>query len=168
MKKRENKSEGYVADYAKRELKYMTNVKSVFVWKQQGYKSFGAAATQLMESDPIRRPYDKFSACYRKCLTRWETLSRYSKRGSKEAYNCLLEYLWAYDDTMMALSKLEKTIEDWGMLNNPFSTDKCLISTGRKLGLKEVVKRAKSALKQWQIVKDGLYKFANDKDVYII
>lgn len=158
MKQKAN--DGPVAEYVKSQLKYMKNVKSVFVWKNQGYKSFGAIARDIVESNPLVSPYNNFSSKYRRASDKWNNVVKYSKRNSKETYNCLLEFLWAYEDTMSALEKLITVIDHWGIHQNPYTTQKCFVSTGRKLGLREVMKRAYSAVTQWDIVKDDLYKLA--------
>ena len=157
MKQKTN--DGPVAEYVKSGLKHMKNVKSVFVWKNQGYKSFGAIARDIVESEPLASPYNNFSSKYRKASGKWDNVVKYSKRNSKEAYNCLLEFLWAYEDTMEALDRLIMVIDKWGMHKNPYTTQKCFTSTGRKMGLREVMKRAYSAIVQWNIVKDDLYNF---------
>lgn len=155
--------DGEVAEYVKSQLKYMKNVKSVFIWKEQGYKSFGTIASELVGMEPLRTPYNNFSSKYRKTLDKWNNVVKYSRRHSKEAYNCLLEFLWAYEDTIGALCNLIEKIEQWGLHRNPYTKQNCFISDGKKLGLREVIKRAYNATVQWNAVKSDLYKFANNK-----
>lgn len=164
--KKEEKEISIVAQKVEELLKSMPTLKSVQVYRNHAYRSWGTIANEILAHRDIRKPMTSYSVQFRELNDLIDTIKELSKRNEKAAYQYIEKIIWKLDDMRININAINKAVNESGVCAR-YKGHEAINGKGRQLGLATILKKCNKTLTQMEevvkeleeIVKNGTDPF---------
>lgn len=136
----EPKEIGVVASTIEELVKPMTALKSLQVYKNHAYRSWGTIANEILSYRGIKRPMSSYCVKYAEFNGLIEDIKNMAKRNEKAAYQYVEKLAWKLDDMKSDINAIMKAVNESGVCVT-FKNHEAINGVGRQLGLKTVLKK---------------------------
>lgn len=140
-KKSEPKELGVVASEIESMLKSMTALKSIQVYKNHAYRSWGTIANEILAYRGISKPMSIYCVKYRELLDLLEEVQKIAKRNEGAVFQYIDKMAWKLDDMRININDMIKAINESGVCQR-FKDHEAINGEGRQLGLGTITIKA--------------------------
>lgn len=164
-KKAEKKEISLVAEEIGNLIKQVGVLKSVQVYRNHAYRSWGTIADEILAYRGIRKPMNVYCVRFGEMNTLIEEVEKMSKRNEKAAYQFVEKIAWKLDDMKTSLSEMMSAVNESEVCNR-FKNHEAINGKGRQLGLGTIVKKCSKAMPKIEEIIERLKEIAyNGVDV---
>ena len=160
-KKKEPKQLSEVAKEIESMITPLTVLKSIYVYKNHAYRSWGNIAKDILELKEIRQPMVFYCVKYREAMELFEQIQKMAKRNEKDTYQFVEKLSWKLDDMKKDITELSMGVNNSGVCQQ-FKTHECINGKGRQLGLATVIKKCYKAMDDIEATIKRLKEIAED------
>lgn len=160
-KKKAVKEIGLVAMQVEKMLKPMTTLKSIQVYQNHAYRSWGTIANEILAHRGIRRAMASYCVNYGNLNTIVADIQKMAKRNEKAAYQYLDKLTWKLDDMKTNITDMTKAVAESEVCNR-FKNHEAINGTGRQLGLQTIVNKCYKTISQMEDIIGTLKKMADE------
>lgn len=140
-KKAEKKDIGIVAQEIEGMLKEMTSLKSIQVYKNHAYRSWGTIANEILAYRGISRPMAMYCVKFGELNTLLNDIQKMAKRNEKSVYQYIDKMAWKLDDMRLNIIDMTKAVNESGVCQR-FKDHEAINGKGRQLGLQTIILKA--------------------------
>ena len=140
-KKAEKKDIGVVAQEIEGMLKEMTSLKSIQVYKNHAYRSWGTIANEILAYRGISRPMAMYCVKFGELNTLLNDIQKMAKRNEKSVYQYIDKMAWKLDDMRLNIIDMTKAVNESGVCQR-FKDHEAINGKGRQLGLQTIILKA--------------------------
>lgn len=133
-KKAKPKEMGVVASEIEGMLKSMTALKSIQVYKNHAYRSWGTIANEILAYRGISKPMNLYCVKYRELMSLLEDVQKIAKRNESTVFQYIDKMAWKLDDMRININDMIKAINESGVCQR-FKNHEAINGKGRQLGL---------------------------------
>lgn len=126
-------------------LKDMTTLKSIQVYKNHAYRSWGTIANEILAYRGIRKPMAAYCVKYGELNTLLCEIKEMAKRNESAAYQYIDKMAWKLDDMRINIIEMAKAVNESGVCQR-FKDHEAINGKGRQLGLGTVIQKAVKAM----------------------
>lgn len=140
-KKSVQKEIGLVAQEIEKMLKEMTTLKSIQVYKNHAYRSWGKIANEILSYRGIRKPMTTYCVKFGEMNTLLNDIQKMAKRNETAVYQYIDKMTWKLDDMRINIMDIVKAVNESGVCQR-FKNHEAINGKGRQLGLETVTTKA--------------------------
>ena len=142
-------------------LKPMIVLKSIQVYKNHAYRSWGTIANEILAHDGIRKPMTEYCVRLGELNNLVGDIQTMSKRNEKAAYQYVEKLAWKLDDMKQNIMSIINGVEKSGVCER-FKNHEAIYGEGRQLGLQTVVTKSLNSIGEIEDIIKNLKKIADD------
>lgn len=155
-----------IAEEIEKMLKPMIVLKSIQVYKNHAYRSWGTIANEILAHDGIRKPMTEYCVRLGELNNLVSDIQSMAKRNEKAAYQYVEKVAWKLDDMKQNIVSIIKGVEKSGVCER-FKDHEAIYGEGRQLGLQTVVTKCLKSIGEVETIIESLKKIAdNGVDVF--
>lgn len=142
-------------------LKQMTVLKSVQVYRNHAYRSWGTIANEILSYYGIRKPMAEYCVRFGELNTLLTDIQKMAKRNEKAAYQYVDKMAWKLDDMKTNIIDMMKAVEESEVCNR-FKNHEAINGKGRQLGLGTIIDKCLNTIGQVENTIEELKKIADN------
>lgn len=142
-------------------LKQMSTLKSIQVYKNHAYRSWGTIANEILAYHKIRKPMSEYCVRFGELNTLLEDIQKMAKRNEKAAYQYVEKMAWKLDDMRTNILEMMKAVEESEVCKR-FKNHEAINGKGRQLGLGTIIDKCLNTIGQVETTIDELKKIADN------
>ncbi len=150
-----------VAEEIEKMMKPMIVLKSIQVYKNHAYRSWGTIANEILAHDGIRKPMTEYCVRLGELNNLVYDIQSMAKRNEKAAYQYVEKVAWKLDDMKQNIISIIKGVEKSGVCER-FKDHEAIYGEGRQLGLQTVVTKCLKSIAEVETIIESLKKIADD------
>ncbi len=150
-----------IAEQIEKMLKPMITLKSVQVYKNHAYRSWGTIANEILAHDGIRKPMTEYCVRLGELNNLVSDIQSMAKRNEKAAYQYVEKVAWKLDDMKQNIISIIKGVEKSGVCER-FKDHEAIYGEGRQLGLQTVVTKCLKSIGELEGVIARLKEIADN------
>lgn len=158
---RKVKEIGIIAEEIEKMIKPMTALKSVQVFRNHAYRSWGTIANEILSHKGIRKPMAEYCVKYGELNSLLNDIQEMAKNNEKSAYQYVEKMVWKLDDMKHNIIDIIKATETSGVCER-FKDHEAIYGKGRQLGLQTVVTKALKTIGELENTMKNLQKIADN------
>ena len=162
--KKEEKKEkeiSIVAEQIEKMLKPMITLKSIQVYKNHAYRSWGTIANEILAHRGISKPMSQYCVNLGELNKLVENIQEMAKKNEKAAYQYVEKVAWKLEDMKQNIVDITKAVDASGVCER-FKGHEAIYGKGRQLGLQTVVKKCLKTISQLEDIIGTLQKIADE------
>ena len=160
VEKRE-KEISLISEEIEKMLKPMIVLKSVQVYKNHAYRSWGTIANEILAHRSISKPMSEYCVKLGELNKLIEDIQEMSKKNEKAAYQYVEKVSWKLEDMKQNIIEIIKGVEASGVCER-FKGHEAIYGKGRQLGLQTVVRKCLKTISEVEDVIGTLQKIADE------
>lgn len=149
--KKEEKEIGIVAQKVQELMKTMPTLKSIRVYRDHAYRSWGTIANEILAHRSISKPMASYCCQFSELNELIDQIEMLAKRNEKAAYQYVEKIIWKLDDMRICITAITKAVNESGVCVR-YRDHEAINGKGRQLGLATVVKKCHKTLTQMESV----------------
>lgn len=142
-------------------LKQMSTLKSVQVYKNHAYRSWGTIANEILAYHGIRKPMAEYCVRFGELNTLLTDIQKMAKRNEKAAYQYVDKMAWKLDDMKTNIIDMMKAVEESEVCRR-FKNHEAINGKGRQLGLGTIIDKCLNMIGQLENTIEELKKIADN------
>ena len=142
-------------------LKQMSVLKSVQVYRNHAYRSWGTIANEILSYYGIRRPMAEYCVRFGELNTLLAEIQKMAKRNEKAAYQYVDKMAWKLDDMKTNITDMMKAVEESEVCKR-FKNHEAINGKGRQLGLGTIIDKCLNTIGQVESTIEELKKIADN------
>jgi len=155
-----------IAEEVEKMLKPMIILKSIQVYKNHAYRSWGTIANEILAHDGIRKPMTEYCVRLGELNTLVSDIQTMAKRNEKAVYQYVEKVAWKLDDMKQNIVSIIKGVEKSGVCER-FKNHEAIYGEGRQLGLQTVVTKCLKSIGEIETIIESLKNIAdNGVDIF--
>lgn len=155
-----------IAEEVEKMLKPMIILKSIQVYKNHAYRSWGTIANEILAHDGIRKPMTEYCVRLGELNALVSDIQTMAKRNEKAAYQYVEKVAWKLDDMKQNIVSIIKGVEKSGVCER-FKNHEAIYGEGRQLGLQTVVTKCLKSIGEIETIIESLKNIAdNGVDIF--
>lgn len=159
--KKEKKAISEMAEEVEKLIKEVTILKSVQVYKDHAYRSWGTIANTILGFRGIKIPMTDYCVKFNELNAIIEEVKVMAKGNEKAVYQYIEKMSWKLQDMIDDLKEMMSAIRESGVLTH-YKDHECINGKGRQLGLGTVVKKCQKAMPKIEEIVETLKAIANE------
>lgn len=159
--KKEENGINVIAEEIEKLIKAMTVLKSVQVYKNHAYRSWGTIANEILMHKGISRPMSSYCVRFGEFNKLIEDIQGMSKNNEKDIFQYLDKAAWKLDDMKNDILSMINGVEESGVCER-FKGHEAIYGEGRQLGLSTVVKKCLNGISDIEHIISTLKKYADE------
>lgn len=160
-KKTAQKELGIVAKEIECMLKAMSVLKSIQVYKNHAYRSWGTIANEILSYRGISKPMTMYCVRYGEMNTLLTDIQKMAKRSETSVFQYIEKMAWKLDDMKANIKEMMAAVNESGVCQR-FKTHEAINGRGRQLGLGTVIEKAYKAMNDIENAIERLKKIADN------
>lgn len=124
-------------------------MKSLSAYYKHGYRQWGLIAREIINDPKIRVPFEKFylkQVEIERCVCEMQS---FAKRSSKDIFERIEKLSYLLDDAKYIMENLRAAVGSSGVINR-YMAHECISGEGKRLGLRTLMSRTFSAIKEME------------------
>lgn len=150
-----------IASEIEKMLKPMITLKSVQVYKNHAYRSWGTIANEILAHKGISKPMAEYCVRLGELNKLIEDIQEMAKKNEKAAYQYVEKMAWKLDDMKQDILNIIKGVENSGVCER-FKDHEAIYGEGRQLGLRTVVMKSLNTIGELEGVIARLKEIADN------
>lgn len=150
-----------IAEQIEKMLKPMITLKSVQVYKNHAYRSWGTIANEILAHRAISKPMSEYCVKLGELNKLIEDIQEMAKKNEKAAYQYVEKIAWKLEDMKQNIVEIIKGVEASGVCER-FKGHEAIYGKGRQLGLQTVVRKCLKTISEVEDVIGTLQKIADE------
>jgi hypothetical protein len=150
-----------IAEQIEKMLKPMITLKSVQVYKNHVYRSWGTIANEILAHRAISKPMSEYCVKLGELNKLIEDIQEMAKKNEKAAYQYVEKIAWKLEDMKQNIVEIIKGVEASGVCER-FKGHEAIYGKGRQLGLQTVVRKCLKTISEVEDVIGTLQKIADE------
>lgn len=150
-----------IASEIEKMLKPMITLKSVQVYKNHAYRSWGTIANEILAHKGISKPMAEYCVRLGELNKLIEDIQEMSKKNEKAAYQYVEKIAWKLEDMKQNIIEIIKGAETSGVCER-FKGHEAIYGKGRQLGLQTVIRKCLKTISEVEDVIGTLQKIADE------
>ena len=150
-----------IAEQIEKMLKPMITLKSVQVYKNHAYRSWGTIANEILAHRAISKPMSEYCVKLGELNKLIEDIQEMAKKNEKAAYQYVEKIAWKLEDMKQNIIEIIKGAEASGVCER-FKGHEAIYGKGRQLGLQTVVRKCLKTISEVEDVIGTLQKIADE------
>ena len=142
-------------------LKAMSVLKSIQVYKNHAYRSWGTIANEILSYRGISKPMTMYCVRYGEMNTLLTDIQKMAKRSETSVFQYIEKMAWKLDDMKTNIKEMMAAVNESGVCQR-FKTHEAINGRGRQLGLGTVIEKAYKAMNDIENAIERLKKIADD------
>jgi hypothetical protein len=142
-------------------LKQMSVLKSVQVYRNHAYRSWGTIANEILSYYGIRKPMAEYCVRFGELNTLLSDIQKMAKRNEKAAYQYVDKMAWKLDDMKANIIDMMKAVEESEVCKR-FKNHEAINGKGRQLGLGTIIDKCLNTIGQVENTIEELKKIADN------
>lgn len=139
----------------------LTVLKSIYVYKNHAYRSWGTIANDILNLREIRVPMVAYCVKYSEAMKLFGDIEKMAKRNEKDIFQFVEKLSWKLDDMKQDITTLSQGVNRSGVCQQ-FKTHECINGKGRQLGLQTVIRKCYKAMDKIEETIKRLKEIADD------
>lgn len=136
-------------------------MKSLSAYYDHGYRQWGTIARDIINLKEIRTPFVSYRQKAREIESLISEIGDISKRNRKEVFAYVQKLAWQLDDAKTYIDRIGKGVSSSNVMQQ-FADHECINGEGRRLGLRTLVSRTYSTIKEMEKVIQRLQTIADN------
>lgn len=150
-----------IASEIEKMLKPMITLKSVQVYKNHAYRSWGTIANEILAHKGISKPMAEYCVRLGELNKLIEDIQEMAKKNEKAAYQYIEKMAWKLDDMKQDILNIINGVENSGVCER-FKDHEAIYGEGRQLGLRTVVMKSLNTIGELEGVIARLKEIADN------
>ena len=150
-----------IVEQIEKMLKSMITLKSVQVYKNHAYRSWGTIANEILAHRAISKPMSEYCVRLGELNKLIEDIQEMAKKNEKAAYQYVEKIAWKLEDMKQNIVEIIKGVEASGVCER-FKGHEAIYGKGRQLGLQTVVRKCLKTISEVEDVIGTLQKIADE------
>ena len=150
-----------IAEQIEKMLKPMITLKSVQVYKNHAYRSWGTIANEILAHRAISKPMSEYCVKLGELNKLIKDIQEMAKKNEKAAYQYVEKIAWKLEDMKQNIVEIIKGVEASGVCER-FKGHEAIYGKGRQLGLQTVVRKCLKTISEVEDVIGTLQKIADE------
>jgi hypothetical protein len=150
-----------IASEIEKMLNPMITLKSVQVYKNHAYRSWGTIANEILAHKGISKPMAEYCVRLGELNKLIEDIQEMAKKNEKAAYQYVEKMAWKLDDMKQDILNIIKGVENSGVCER-FKDHEAIYGEGRQLGLRTVVMKSLNTIGELEGVITRLKEIADN------
>lgn len=150
-----------IASEIEKMLKPMITLKSVQVYKNHAYRSWGTIANEILAHKGISKPMAEYCVRLGELNKLIEDIQEMAKKNEKSAYQYIEKMAWKLDDMKQDILNIINGVENSGVCER-FKDHEAIYGEGRQLGLRTVVMKSLNTIGELEGVIARLKEIADN------
>lgn len=159
--KKEKKELSAMAEEVEKLIKPMTVLKSLQVYKNHAYRSWGTIASEILSYNGISRPMTSYCVKYGELNDLIDKVQELAKKNETAVYQYVDKIGWKLDDMREDIHSVIKGVNDSGVCER-FKKHEAIYGEGRQLGLQTVITKCLNSISELDGVIKTLHKIVDD------
>lgn len=145
--KKETKEIGVVAEEIEKLLKPIITLKSIQVYKNHAYRSWGKIANEILSHKGISKAMSAYCVKFGELNKLVENIQMMAKGNEKAAYQYVDKIAWKLDDMKRDIVEIIKATEESGVCER-YKGHEAIYGEGRQLGLQTVITKSLATISE--------------------
>lgn len=145
--KKETKEIGVVAEEIEKLLKPIITLKSIQVYKNHAYRSWGKIANEIFSHKGISKAMSAYCVKFGELNKLVEDIQMMAKGNEKAAYQYVDKIAWKLDDMKRDIVEIIKATEESGVCER-YKGHEAIYGEGRQLGLQTVITKSLATISE--------------------
>ena len=145
--KKETKEIGVVAEEIEKLLKPIITLKSIQVYKNHAYRSWGKIANEIFSHKGISKAMSAYCVKFGELNKLVEDIQTMAKGNEKAAYQYVDKIAWKLDDMKRDIVEIIKATEESGVCVR-YKGHEAIYGEGRQLGLQTVITKSLATISE--------------------
>lgn len=158
--KKETKEIGVVAEEIEKLLKPIITLKSIQVYKNHAYRSWGNIANEILSHKGISKAMSAYCVKFGELNKLVEDIQMMAKGNEKAAYQYVDKIAWKLDDMKRDIVEIIKATEESGVCER-YKGHEAIYGEGRQLGLQTVITKSLATISEVEEVIATLQEIAD-------
>ena len=158
--KKETKEIGVVAEEIEKLLKPIITLKSIQVYKNHAYRSWGKIANEILSHKGISKAMSAYCVKFGELNKLVENIQMMAKGNEKAAYQYVDKIAWKLDDMKRDIVEIIKATEESGVCER-YKGHEAIYGEGRQLGLQTVITKSLATISEVEEVIATLQEIAD-------
>ena len=158
--KKETKEIGVVAEEIEKLLKPIITLKSIQVYKNHAYRSWGKIANEIFSHKGISKAMSAYCVKFGELNKLVEDIQMMAKGNEKAAYQYVDKIAWKLDDMKRDIVEIIKATEESGVCER-YKGHEAIYGEGRQLGLQTVITKSLATISEVEEVIATLQEIAD-------
>jgi hypothetical protein len=150
-----------VAEQIEKMLKPMITLKSVQVYRNHAYRSWGTIANEILAHREISKAMASYCVNFGELNRLVHQIQEMAKGNEKAAYQFVDKLSWKLDDMKTNIKDMMKAVEDSGVCKR-YKHHEAIYGEGRQLGLRTVVTKCLKTISEIEDVIGTLRNIADN------
>lgn len=150
-----------VAEQIEKLLKPIITLKSIQVYKNHAYRSWGTIANEILSHKGISKAMSAYCVKFGELNKLVEDIQNMAKANEKAAYQYVDKMAWKLDDMKHDIVDMIKAVEQSGVCER-FKGHEAIYGEGRQLGLRTVITKCLTTISEVEDVIGTLQKIADN------
>jgi hypothetical protein len=142
-------------------LKQMSVLKSVQVYRNHAYRSWGTIANEILSYYGIRKPMAEYCVRFGELNALLTDIQKMAKRNEKAAYQYVDKMAWKLDDMKTNIIDMMKAVNESEVCIR-FKNHEAINGKGRQLGLGTIIDKCLNTIGQVENTIEELKKIADN------
>ena len=142
-------------------LKQMSVLKSVQVYRNHAYRSWGTIANEILSYYGIRKPMAEYCVRFGELNELLTDIQKMAKRNEKAAYQYVDKMAWKLDDMKTNITDMMRAVNESEVCLR-FKHHEAINGKGRQLGLQTIVTKCYKTIAQIESTINELKKIADE------
>jgi hypothetical protein len=142
-------------------LKQMSALKSVQVYRNHAYRSWGTIANEILSYYGIRKPMTEYCVKFGELNALLDDIQKMAKRNEKAAYQYVDKMVWKLDDMKTNIIEMMKAVNESEVCIR-FKNHEAINGKGRQLGLGTIIDKCLNTIGQVENTIEELKKIADN------
>lgn len=145
--KKETKEIGVIAEEIEKLLKPIITLKSIQVYKNHAYRSWGKIANEILSHKGISKAMSAYCVKFGELNKLVEDIQMMAKGNEKAAYQYVDKIAWKLDDMKRDIVEIIKATEESGVCER-YKGHEAIYGEGRQLGLQTVITKSLATISE--------------------
>ena len=145
--KKETKEIGVIAEEIEKLLKPIITLKSIQVYKNHAYRSWGKIANEIFSHKGISKAMSAYCVKFGELNKLVEDIQTMAKGNEKAAYQYVDKIAWKLDDMKRDIVEIIKATEESGVCER-YKGHEAIYGEGRQLGLQTVITKSLATISE--------------------
>jgi chromatin segregation and condensation protein Rec8/ScpA/Scc1 (kleisin family) len=142
-------------------LKQMSVLKSVQVYRNHAYRSWGTIANEILAYHGIRKPMAEYCVRFGELNSLLLEIQKMAKRNEKAAYQYVDKMAWKLDDMKTNITEIMKAVAESEVCVR-FKSHEAINGKGKQLGLQTIIDKCYATISQIEATINDLKKIADE------
>lgn len=158
---KEKKEIGAMAEEIEKLVKPMTTLKSVQVYRNHAYRSWGSIANEIFSHSGIRKPMASYCVNFNELNTLISDVQSMAKKNEKAAFQFVEKIAWKLEDMKTNIKEMMDGVSKSGVCER-FKNHEAIYGKGRQLGLQTIIVKCLKTIGDIEDVVKALNKMVDD------